>query len=237
MHTHADKTNENKKQSVSNGDSQMQSGGQATFEFEDNRPEAVAQRKLQEIANNSPQVSQLKAFQNMANNIQSKQSIQLFSTPIIQRVEADETGAYIGYTIGGDTPTFYFENGHFTQEHPKPDNIGWHPNKSDRHFIKNIKEESRNEYVENREVWDRNKKSKFGLEIESGKHDAKEGEGMMVEGDVHKDKDGKEKVRLHPSRGRLIYPTEKDSKYSASDAISVASKGVLAKNEEKTVST
>lgn len=233
MHTHADKTHENKNQSVSNGESQTQIGGEATFEFEDNRPEAIAQRKLQEIANNSPQVSQLKALQNMANNIQSKQSIQLFSTPIIQRVGADETGAYIGYTMGGDTPTFYFENGHFTQVHAKSDNIGWHPNEGDRHFIKNIKEESRNEYIKNRGVWDRNKKSKFGLEIESGKHDAEEGEGLMVEGNVRKDKDGNEKVFLHPSRGRLIKPTEKDSKYSASDAISVASKGGLAKNVEK----
>lgn len=232
MHTHADKTHENKNQSVSNGESQMQSGGEATFEFEDNRPKAIAQRKLQEIVNNSPQVSQLKAFQNMANNIQSKQSIQLFSTPIIQRVEADETGAYIGYTMGGDAPTFYFENGHFTQVHSDSDNIGWHPNKGDRHFIKNIKEESRDEYEKNRGVWDRNKKTKFGLEIESGKHDAKEGEGVMIEGDI-KVKDGNEKVYLHPSRGRFIKPTEKDSKYSASDAISAASKGGLAKNEKK----
>ena len=78
MNTHADKTQENKSQAVSAVDSQMQSGGEATFQFVDNRPEAIAQRKLQEMANNSAQVSQLKAFQDMANNSpQGKQTTQL----------------------------------------------------------------------------------------------------------------------------------------------------------------
>jgi hypothetical protein len=68
MNTHADKTQENKSQSVSNDESQMQRGGESTFQFIDNRPEAVAQRKLQEMANNSTQVKQLRAIQDMANN-------------------------------------------------------------------------------------------------------------------------------------------------------------------------
>jgi hypothetical protein len=80
MNTHADKTQENKSQSVSAVNSQMQSGGEPTFQFVDNRPEAVAQRKLQEMANNSPQVSQLRTFQDMANNSpQAKQTAQLQS--------------------------------------------------------------------------------------------------------------------------------------------------------------
>jgi hypothetical protein len=78
MNTHADKAQEDKSQSVSNGESQMQSGGESTFQFVDNRPEAVAQRKLQEMVNNSPQVKQLRAFQEMANNSpQAKQAAQL----------------------------------------------------------------------------------------------------------------------------------------------------------------
>ncbi len=78
MNTHADKTQENKSQSVSIDHSQIQSDGETTFQFVDNRPEAIAQRKLQEMANNSPQVSQLRAFQDMANNgPQAKQSAQL----------------------------------------------------------------------------------------------------------------------------------------------------------------
>jgi hypothetical protein len=80
MNTHADKTQENKSQSVSNGESQMQSSGESIFQFVDNRPEAVMQRKLKEMANNSPRAMQLKAFQDMANNSpQAKQTAQLQS--------------------------------------------------------------------------------------------------------------------------------------------------------------
>jgi hypothetical protein len=78
MNTYADKTQENKSQSVSNETSKKQGGGESTFQFVDNRPEAIVPRKLQEMANNSPQVSQLKAFQDMANNSpQAKQMTQL----------------------------------------------------------------------------------------------------------------------------------------------------------------
>lgn len=52
MNTHADKTQENKNQSVANAVSQMKRGGESTFQFVDNRPEAAAQRKLQEMADN-----------------------------------------------------------------------------------------------------------------------------------------------------------------------------------------
>ena len=80
MHTHADKTQENKSQSVANEIPQMQSGGASTFQFVDNRPEAVAQRKLQGMANNGPQDSQLKAFQDMANtSSQMQESLEMFS--------------------------------------------------------------------------------------------------------------------------------------------------------------
>ncbi|MDX2508987.1 MAG: hypothetical protein QNK28_05475 [Desulfobacterales bacterium] len=68
MNTHADKTQENKSQSVAEGLFKKQSSGESTFQFVDNRPEAVAQRKLQEMANNSPQAMQLRAFQEMAND-------------------------------------------------------------------------------------------------------------------------------------------------------------------------
>lgn len=68
MKTCADNTQENKSQSVANAFSQKQHVGESTFQFDDNRPEAVAQWKLREMANSSPQVSQLSAFQDMANN-------------------------------------------------------------------------------------------------------------------------------------------------------------------------
>jgi hypothetical protein len=56
MNTHADETQENKSQTVTAEASQIQSGGESTFQFVDNRPEAVAQRKLQEMVNNRSQV-------------------------------------------------------------------------------------------------------------------------------------------------------------------------------------
>ena len=76
MNTHADKTQENKSQSVANGESQLHNGGKSTFQFVDNRPEAVTQRKLQEMANNSPRVKELRVFQSKANNHTTQQPIQ-----------------------------------------------------------------------------------------------------------------------------------------------------------------
>jgi len=76
MNTHADKTQENKRQTFANTTSQKQSGGESTLQFLDNRPETVAQRKLQEMANNSPQVKQFKILQNMFNNIKKTDPIQ-----------------------------------------------------------------------------------------------------------------------------------------------------------------
>ncbi len=77
MNTHADKTQQNKSQSNANEPSQQQTAGESTFQFSDIRPEAIAQRKLQETANNSPRAIQFKAIQEMANNSpQVKQAAQ-----------------------------------------------------------------------------------------------------------------------------------------------------------------
>jgi hypothetical protein len=56
MNTHADKTKKNKSQASSNGEVKMQSGGESTFQFVDNRPETIAHGKLQEMVNNRSQV-------------------------------------------------------------------------------------------------------------------------------------------------------------------------------------
>ena len=78
MNTRADKTQENKSRSVTNEFRQKQRGGEPTFQFVDNRPETIAQRKLQEMANNCSRVKQLKAIQKMANNNpQTKKAAQL----------------------------------------------------------------------------------------------------------------------------------------------------------------
>ena len=68
MNTHTDKAQENKSQAVSNSLTQKEGGSESTFQFADNRPESIAQRKIQVMVNNSSQVSQLRVFQAMADN-------------------------------------------------------------------------------------------------------------------------------------------------------------------------
>lgn len=68
MNIHVDRTQENKSQKFSSANFQKQNADQCTFGFEDNRSESIAQRKLQQMANNSTQTTQLKDFQEMANN-------------------------------------------------------------------------------------------------------------------------------------------------------------------------
>jgi hypothetical protein len=59
-------TQENNSKSGVNSVSHKRSEERPTLKFVDNRPEAVAQRELQEKANNSSQVSRLRMFQDMA---------------------------------------------------------------------------------------------------------------------------------------------------------------------------
>ncbi|MEO0556364.1 MAG: hypothetical protein AAF149_24490 [Bacteroidota bacterium] len=73
MHTHTDKTQENKSQSVANSVTQNHSDDRSAFQFVNNRPEAIAQRKLQEMANNSPQSKQAAQLQAIAGNYYAKQ--------------------------------------------------------------------------------------------------------------------------------------------------------------------
>jgi len=68
MYAQVEKPKENKSHSVQNAVSPKQSGGKSTFQFVDNRPEVIAQRKLQEMANNSPQAKQASQLQAMADN-------------------------------------------------------------------------------------------------------------------------------------------------------------------------
>jgi hypothetical protein len=64
MNTHLDKTQQKQSQSGVKAVSQKPGSGESLFQFIDNRPEVIAQRKLQKIANKCPQdklVSQLLA--------------------------------------------------------------------------------------------------------------------------------------------------------------------------------
>jgi len=96
MNTHADMIPKNQSQSVANAVSRKRGGDESAFKFADNRPEAAAQRVLQEMADNRPQVKQLIAFKEMVNNhLESNHSIQRIqqfkinnqSSNIIQRYD------------------------------------------------------------------------------------------------------------------------------------------------------
>ncbi|WPR76519.1 hypothetical protein [Algoriphagus sp. NG3] len=68
MNRHAEKTSENKRQGVASNVPKLQSNGESAFQFLDNRPEAIAQRKLQKAFNSSQRVQQLKAYPETAYN-------------------------------------------------------------------------------------------------------------------------------------------------------------------------
>ena len=104
MHASADKTQENKGQSQANTPSPLQSSAESPLQLADNRPEAIAQKKMQEMADRSPRVSQLRAVQDMANKSRepplsinhAQNSISTFSLAPIQ---AKFTGDLEGMTF------------------------------------------------------------------------------------------------------------------------------------------
>jgi hypothetical protein len=70
MNTHADKASETKSTSMANGSPKRQPNGRVAVPLADNRPEATALMKMQELANDSPHASRLRALQQLANNSQ-----------------------------------------------------------------------------------------------------------------------------------------------------------------------
>jgi len=68
MYAQVEKPKDNKSPLSGNAVFQKQSGGESTFQFEDNRPESVKQRKLQEMASNSPQTKQSFQLQSLVDN-------------------------------------------------------------------------------------------------------------------------------------------------------------------------
>ncbi len=83
MYEQVEKPKENKSQAVANSVAQKKSNARQGFGFVDNRPEAAAQRKLQEMVNNSPRMLQLKAFQEI-----KSASLKLPNEGVLQRAIA-----------------------------------------------------------------------------------------------------------------------------------------------------
>lgn len=78
MNTHADKTSENKNQSLSTDDSVSYSASESALQFARNRAQTIVQNKLQEQANTGQAATQLKAAQKMVNSsLQVQQTTQL----------------------------------------------------------------------------------------------------------------------------------------------------------------
>ena len=75
MSIYSNKTQDKRSQSRPNPVSHKQGKGGNVFQFEDNRPEAIAQRKLQEMANTSSRLKQPEHFQIIPNDF-SEQPIQ-----------------------------------------------------------------------------------------------------------------------------------------------------------------
>lgn len=76
MNTYAYKTQENKSHSLADNRAQKQVGGEARFQYADNRSETAVQRKLREMANNSYQTKQATQLQSMADKYSSQPPIQ-----------------------------------------------------------------------------------------------------------------------------------------------------------------
>lgn len=68
MNIHTDKKQNNKSQSVANETSQRPNGHDSSFKIVDNRPEAIAQRKLHEMAGNSRRASKLVQMKTLSDN-------------------------------------------------------------------------------------------------------------------------------------------------------------------------
>ena len=96
---------------AANADAVSSDRSEATHEITNNRPDAVAQQKLQNTVDNSPQVSQLKATQNRINaSSQASETAQRASptqqsahaAPVIQNQAGNgDVAQLVGYAISG----------------------------------------------------------------------------------------------------------------------------------------
>ncbi len=99
MNTYLDKTQENKSRSVATAVTKKQSDGESTFQFLDNRPEVIQTQKLQVMANDIPQVKQLRAFHAMANTAQLHVTRNNYSTHQQQPIQKKETNTGLTHNL------------------------------------------------------------------------------------------------------------------------------------------
>ena len=89
MHTHTDKIQENKSQSIANAFVQKQSGSKSIFQFVDNRPEVLQLNKIQQLVNNNKKVGQLTQLKSIANEYVKKD----VDHPINKSIKEDKSSS------------------------------------------------------------------------------------------------------------------------------------------------
>lgn len=112
MNTYANKAFEDKNNVVENASPKLQGANESSVQFSDNRPEAIAQRKIREIADNSVQVKELAHYGKMADNSTIiKQSAQLKAmaagSNVVQRVIDPATFARLDHSVVVANPVPY----------------------------------------------------------------------------------------------------------------------------------
>ena len=112
MYAQVEKSKENKSRAVANSVTQRESNMKQGFGFVDNRKGVI------QLGKNGISSGYNKHIKNRDIPIRKGEPVQLMSSEV--------TGAYVGYTYGGEKPTLYFQNGHITQVHGMEDNVGWH---------------------------------------------------------------------------------------------------------------
>jgi len=127
------------------------------------------------------------------------------------------TGKFVGYTHGGKEPTLYFDLGHYTQEHKKSGNVGWHPILEGCSIKRaNITEV---EYLEYKNAGTQRAQLGFIQKIITGTYQETEYSKRLMEVSFIKNADGSTRIRsFHLSRSKLIKPLlegdEVNSNYS-----------------------
>ncbi|MEO5645299.1 MAG: hypothetical protein ABIQ40_18555 [Bacteroidia bacterium] len=89
MNAPADKNHENKSQLVSSAHSKLKTTANTTFSFADNRPETIAQRKMQEWANNNLKVAQHTSFQAKSSET-TFENLSIGNEGVIQKATYDD---------------------------------------------------------------------------------------------------------------------------------------------------
>src|SRR5690349_4748176 len=95
-------------------------------------------------------------------------------------IEGYEKFTYIGYTFGGDKPTFYFKEGRYTQQHKHKDNEGWHPRRKFYRGV-NIQATEASRFTDMRAKKDKAGMVKFGEEFMKGTYDSAEPSARLFE--------------------------------------------------------